>query len=66
MERVRESVVLDLSSAELAPFTVSVGVADSNQGTTIDELVETAGAALKVAKREGGNRVRVASFDSAD
>lgn len=66
MERVRESVVLDLSSAELAPFTVSVGVADSNQGTSIDELVETAGTALRAAKREGGNRVRVASFDSAD
>jgi len=66
MERVRESVVLDLSSAGLAPFTVSVGVADSNQGTTIDELIETAGTALEAAKREGGNRVRVASFDSAD
>ncbi len=62
MERVRERMVLSLADAEMAPFTCSTGVADSNQGASIDELIETADLALSVAKHEGGNRVRTAVF----
>ena len=62
MERVRERMVLSLADAEMAPFTCSTGVADSNQGSSIDELIETADLALSVAKHEGGNRVRTAVF----
>jgi GGDEF domain-containing protein len=63
MERVRESLALELAEAELDPLTCSSGVADSNQGESIDDLLEMADIAMQVAKREGGNRVRLASFD---
>jgi len=66
MERVREALVLNLSVAELAPFTVSVGVTESNQAASIPEIIENADLALSVAKHEGGNRVRLSSFDSAE
>jgi len=66
MERVRESMVLDASGAEISPFTCSVGVADSNQGDSIDELLDTADLALSLAKQQGGNRVRLALFDTAE
>ncbi len=62
MERVREALVLATAEEEMAPFTCSTGVVDSNQGTSIDELLETADLALSVAKNEGGNRVRTAVF----
>lgn len=66
MERVRESMVLDASGAQITPFTCSVGVADSNQGDSIDELLDTADLALSLAKQQGGNRVRLALFESAE
>ena len=62
MERVRETVVLSMAADQMPPFTCSTGVVDSNQGTSIDELLETADLALSVAKHEGGNRVRTAVF----
>ena len=43
--------------------TCSSGIAGSNQGESIDDLLEMADIAMQVAKREGGNRVRLASFD---
>ncbi len=64
MERVRETLVLTLSESGLAPLTCSVGVSDSNQGSSIEELLETADLALSVAKHEGGNRVRLAVFEA--
>jgi diguanylate cyclase (GGDEF)-like protein len=62
MERVREAMVLAMAESQMSPFTCSTGVADSNQGSSIDELVETADLALSVAKLEGGNRVRTAVY----
>jgi len=66
MERVRETLILTLSESGLAPLTCSVGVSDSNQGSSIEELLETADLALSVAKHEGGNRVRLAVFETAE
>lgn len=60
LERMRESLVLTLASGELPTFTASVGIADSNQGSSIDEILETAQVALSLAKAEGRNRVRIA------
>jgi diguanylate cyclase (GGDEF)-like protein len=63
LERVREALVLGLAGAELGAVTASAGVADSNQGDSIDDILEMADIAMQVAKHEGGNRVRLASFD---
>lgn len=60
LERVREALVLALSVEDLPQFTVSCGVADSDQGDSIDAIVETAELAVALAKRSGGNRVVVA------
>lgn len=63
MERVRESLVLELAIHETDPFTTSVGVVDSSDATTVDDLLEHADVALAVAKNGGGNRVVVDDFD---
>lgn len=63
MERVRESLVLELALHELDPFTTSVGVVDSTDGSTVEELLEVADIALAVAKNGGGNRVVLNEFD---
>jgi diguanylate cyclase (GGDEF)-like protein len=63
MERVREALVLHLTEGGEPAFTCSSGVADSNQGTSIDELLESADLAMSMAKYEGGNRVRTAVFE---
>lgn len=60
LERVREALVLDLAASQVAPFTVSCGVADSDQGDSIEAIVETAELAVALAKSSGGNRVVVA------
>ncbi|QGG94513.1 GGDEF domain-containing protein [Actinomarinicola tropica] len=60
LERVREALVLDLSTGDLGPFTVSCGVSDSDQGDSIEAIVETAELAVALAKASGGNRVVVA------
>jgi diguanylate cyclase (GGDEF)-like protein len=65
LERVRESLVLRAADAETAPIAWSAGISDSNQGSSVDELLETADIALMVAKHEGGNRVRTATFTEA-
>jgi len=65
MERVRESLVLELALHELAPFTVSVGVVDSSDASATEELLEIADIALAVAKNSGGNRVTINDFDDA-
>ena len=66
MERVRESLVLHLAESGQPAFTCSSGVADSNQGTSIDDLLGSADLAMSMAKYEGGNRVRTAIFEVED
>lgn len=65
MERVRESLVLELAMHEIDPFTTSVGVADSTDGSTVEDLIEVADIALAVAKNGGGNRVVLNDFDES-
>lgn len=66
LERMRDSLVLFQHGHDVAPFTMSAGVADSNQGTSIEEILGTAQQALDLAKRDGRNRVRLAGADSTD
>ncbi len=65
MDRLRESVVLGAAEAGLAPPSWSAGITDSTQADSLDGLIESAEIALMVAKHEGGQRVRAASFDEA-
>jgi diguanylate cyclase (GGDEF)-like protein len=65
LERVREALVLRAAEAGIAPLAWSAGIADSNQGSSVDELLESSDIALMVAKHEGGNRVRTSSFTEA-
>lgn len=64
LERVREVLVLSLAVGDLPAFTASYGVADSNQGSSIEEIVETAELATALAKRSGANRVVVAGVET--
>ncbi len=57
LERLREALLLAQSSAEIAPFTLSVGVVASSHGGPIDKILMRAADALRFAKSEGGNRV---------
>jgi diguanylate cyclase (GGDEF)-like protein len=65
LERVRETLVLALSEGEVPTFTASFGVADSNQGESIEAIVETAGLAALLARSAGSNRVVVAGEETA-
>lgn len=66
MDRVRESLALELAVSGLAPVTVSVGICDSGQAATTEDLVEAADIALSVAKHDGGNRIRIPTFDESE
>lgn len=65
MERVREALVLELTTHELPPFTASVGIVDSAVDPLLDTVVELADVELLVAKKQGGNRVRVVQIEQA-
>lgn len=65
MERVREALVLRLAENSTPRFTCSVGLADSNQGESIEEILDAADLAMSMAKYEGGNRVRTAWLEDA-
>jgi diguanylate cyclase (GGDEF)-like protein len=60
LERIREVLVLSLAAGDTPPFTASYGVADSNQGDSIEAIVDTAELATALAKRSGAGRVVVA------
>lgn len=64
LERVREVLVLALTRGEIPSFTASFGVSDSNQGESIDAIVETAELAAALAKTSGANRVVVAGEET--
>ncbi len=57
LERVREALALRLGQATLPWFTVSFGVADSEQFAEFDDIVAAADEALLLAKQQGRNRV---------
>ena len=62
MDRVRQELLVSVSGGTIAPFTVSFGVAHSDQDPNLEELCRVADAALFRAKREGRDRVVVDSF----
>jgi diguanylate cyclase (GGDEF)-like protein len=64
LERVRETLVLSLSGGDLPSFTGSFGVSDSNQGDSIDAIIETAEIAVALASKAGQNRVVVAGEET--
>ena len=55
--RVREDLVLRLTSAEVPPFTASFGVSEWSPGLTSEQALGQADAALMMAKESGRNRV---------
>jgi diguanylate cyclase (GGDEF)-like protein len=57
LERVRERLAERIVVADLPPFTVSFGVASSDQAGTFDEVVALADAALLSAKAGGRDQV---------
>lgn len=67
-ERLRMNVEALVHESEQGPFsiTISIGVAVfPHQGSTAEELVENADAALYVSKRSGRNRVSVWSHKAS-
>lgn len=68
MDRVRESLVIELAMSEMAPFTLSVGIGASvdesgDPAASTEAILEVADLALSVAKHAGGNRVVHDAFD---
>jgi diguanylate cyclase (GGDEF)-like protein len=61
LERVRGRIADRLAIAQLPNFTVSFGVASSDQATEFQELVSLADEALLAAKAAGRDRIVVAS-----
>ena len=59
LSRVQQELLLSVARGGMAPFTVSFGVAHSDQEPALDELCRAADAALFRAKREGRNWVVV-------
>ena len=66
LTRVQQELLLSSARGSIAPFTVSFGVAHSDQGSELDELCQIADAALFHAKRQGRNRVVVDTIEAYD
>ncbi|MEZ5238510.1 MAG: GGDEF domain-containing protein [Microthrixaceae bacterium] len=60
IERVRESLALSLANAEVVPFTFSAGVVESHRASSLEDLLEQARSAARLAHGNGGNRVALA------
>ena len=56
LERLRERLVLTINSGRVPPFTVSFGLAASDDAPTFDEVIAVADQALLLAKKRGRNR----------
>ena len=65
LERTRESLVIGLAQGSVPGFTVSFGVADSDDETQLDQLCRTADEALFRAKRDGRDRIELARAPAA-
>jgi diguanylate cyclase (GGDEF)-like protein len=64
-ERIRESLVLALTTGSTPQFTTSAGVASWRHGEHLSDVVARADEALLVSKGAGRNRVTVAAPDGA-
>ncbi|MEY2582664.1 MAG: hypothetical protein QOE09_2513 [Ilumatobacteraceae bacterium] len=65
LSRVQQELLVTVAGGSVAPFTVSFGVAHSDDDQTLEEICRVADAALFRAKREGRNRVAIDSFAHA-
>lgn len=65
LERVRHTMAERLATAELPIFTVSFGVASSDQASDFQQVVNLADQALLTAKSAGRDQVVVASRSSS-
>jgi diguanylate cyclase (GGDEF)-like protein len=59
LERLQESLSNDVQRSGATPFTASWGLTDNTAGSTFDEMVAVADAALYAAKRAGRNCIMV-------
>jgi diguanylate cyclase (GGDEF)-like protein len=66
LTRVQQELLLSTARGSIAPFTVSFGVAQSDQGSDLAELCQIADAALFRAKRQGRDRVVVDTVETDD
>ena len=66
LERVREQTALRLTSGRLPSFTMSFGVASSDQAGDFEQVVALADGALLRAKGAGRDRIVVASASPGD
>ena len=60
LERLREELILELSTGDDPTFTLSIGVISSTSGGTIEQILHRAAGALNHAREHGGNRVVIA------
>jgi diguanylate cyclase (GGDEF)-like protein len=56
-ERIQALLVVELATAHLAPFTVSIGIASTDHASGIEEVVRAADHAMYEAKAAGRNRI---------
>ena len=57
LARVQEQLMMVVAAGTTPPFTVTFGVAHSEQAGTLEELIRVADASLFQGKRQGRNRI---------
>jgi diguanylate cyclase (GGDEF)-like protein len=66
LRRTQEELLVATAKGNVPPFTVSYGVTDSHQASTLEELLRVADHNLFRAKREGRNRIVADAADAPD
>ena len=57
LRRVQEQLLVNVGGGVMPPVTVTFGIADSRDATSLEELIRLADLALFRGKREGRNRI---------
>jgi diguanylate cyclase (GGDEF)-like protein len=57
LQRVQEQLLVTVASGSMPPFTVTFGIAQSDDAASLEELIRLADVALFRGKREGRNRI---------
>jgi diguanylate cyclase (GGDEF)-like protein len=65
LRRVQEQLLLTVSSGSMPPFTVTFGVAQSDDADSLEEMIRLADVSLFRGKREGRNRIVIHVDDAA-
>ena len=66
LNRVQQELLVSVAGGAVPPFTVSFGVAQSEQDQSLEDICRVADAALFRAKREGRNRVVIDNYNPVD